>query len=67
MPLGHYRVRRRSDRPSEDRARREHGYAESPAKMLKAYEAGLARTKAKLTEQREELARRARMRGSTTY
>jgi hypothetical protein len=46
-----------------DRARREHGgYLESPAKMLKAYEEGLERTKARLAQQREELQRQARMR-----
>jgi hypothetical protein len=46
-----------------EKARREHGdYLESPAKLLKAYEAGLERTRHRLAEQREELQRRARIR-----
>jgi hypothetical protein len=47
----------------ENRARREHGdYLESPAKMARAFEEGLERTRAMLAAQREELARLARMR-----
>ena len=47
----------------EDRARHEHsGYLESPAKMAKALEEGLEQTKRRLTEQREQIARQARMR-----
>jgi hypothetical protein len=56
MPQGEARVRRRSERPSEDRARREHGgYIESAAKLAKAFEEAVERNKRKLAEQREEL------------
>jgi hypothetical protein len=47
----------------EDRARREHGgYLESVRKLELQREEGLERTRQRLAEQREELARRARMR-----
>jgi hypothetical protein len=62
MLQGQYRTSRRG-RPSEDRARREHNsYAEGPSKLAKAYEAGLERTRLRLEQQREDLARRARVR-----
>jgi hypothetical protein len=55
--------RLRAHRPSEDRARREHGgYLETPAKMAKAYEAGLERTRLRLEQQREEIRHLARVR-----
>jgi hypothetical protein len=68
MPQGQYRVRRRSEhahRPSEDRARREHGdYLESARKLELQREEGLERTRQRLEQQREELARLARVRSS---
>jgi hypothetical protein len=68
MPQGQYRVRQQSERarrPSEDRARREHGgYIESPKKLAKAYEEAFERNKLKLAEQREELRRLAKARHS---
>jgi hypothetical protein len=51
--------------PSEDKARREHGgYAESSAKLELQREEGLERTSQRLAEQREELARQARVTGT---
>jgi hypothetical protein len=56
-----HRVRRLS----EDRVRREHGgYLESPAKLLKAYEAGIERTRLRLEQQREQLQHLAKIRGA---
>ena len=74
MPQGQYpRVRRRSERPSEDRARREHGgYIESPKKLERQLADGLERTRLRLEQQREELRHlarygdRARVRGPDT-
>lgn len=40
------------------------GYIESPQKLELQREAGLQRTRQRLAEQREELARRARVRGN---
>jgi hypothetical protein len=61
---GRYYTHHRNDRYVEhDKAHRyNHGYAESPATLLKAYEAGLERTRQRLAEQREELKRLARAR-----
>ena len=51
-------------RIADDRSRREHGdYLDPPSKMLKDYEAALERTRQRLARQREELQRRARVRG----
>jgi hypothetical protein len=48
---------------SEDRARREHGgYLESAKKLERQFADGLERTRLRLEQQREELARRARVR-----
>jgi hypothetical protein len=54
----------RSRRTSEDRANRYKygGYVESPAKLERQLEEGLERTRQRLTEQREQIARQARMR-----
>ena len=58
----YYKDHRKGRFAESDKAHRyNHGYAESPATLAKAYEAGLERTKCKLAEQREEL-RRARVR-----
>jgi hypothetical protein len=63
MPQGQSRVRRRSERVAYERdSRKHHGYAESPAKLLKAYEEGLERTRLRLEQQREELRHLARVR-----
>jgi hypothetical protein len=46
---------------AEERARREHsGYLEAPSTLLKSYEAGLARIRRRLAEQREKLQRARR-------
>jgi hypothetical protein len=52
-------IRNKKDHRLVDvRARAEHGgYLESAVTLLKSYEAGLERTRHRLTEQREELQR----------
>ena len=62
MPQGPRRVRRRSERVAYERdSRANHcDYSESPAKLLKAYEAGLERTRLRLEQQREEISERPR-------
>ena len=53
----------RSRRREEDRARREHGgYLESARSLERQLEEGLERTRQRLAEQREQIARLARMR-----
>jgi hypothetical protein len=49
----------RSRRTSEDTRR---DYVESPAKLAKAFEEAVERNRQRLSEQREELQRRARIR-----
>lgn len=66
MGFGQYRTRRREHSAYERDSRANHGYAESPAKLVKAYEEGLERTRARLAAQREELERRARLRAVGT-
>jgi hypothetical protein len=53
----------RVTRPSEDRARREHGgYIESPKKLERQFADGLERTRLRLEQQREEIRRLAAIR-----
>lgn len=68
MPArGQYRVHRAKGRRIEydETSRYEHGgYLESSANLERQREAGLERTRLRLEQQRAEIARQARMRGT---
>jgi hypothetical protein len=65
MPTrGRYYTQHRNGRYVEhDKAQRyNHGYAESPATLARLFSEGLERTRLRLEQQREELARLAKIR-----